>query len=158
MALLLVLFFYAGTTGAGQSHKPLPPLRISIVPVQSGLTPDHIKPGDAVELKVTAVSAIDAPELHINVELIGGAKLVSGDTSWSGQAAKNEEKSFILTVQTPKTGKGKVRARVFISPSDGGPRFSAVAQYVLGPAIKTKPEQDHAVKKDKKGRSIVEYR
>jgi hypothetical protein len=156
--LLLCVFLSCPIYGAAvPSRKPLPPLRISITPVQSGITPDQIKPGDIVEFKVTALSSIDVPEMSVKVELIGGADLVSGDTSWSGPAAKNEEKSITLTVQAPKKGMGSVKARVSIPPS-GGTRFSARAEYVLGPLSKSKPEQEHPVKKDSKGRNVIEYR
>ena len=40
----------------------------------------------------------------------------------------------------------------------GGTRFSAGAEYVLGPVSKYKPEQEHPVKKDSKGRNVIEYR
>jgi hypothetical protein len=157
LLLLFVFLFHPGINGAGTSHKPLPPLRISIVPVQSGITPDQIKPGDAIEFKIAAVSSIDVPNMSIKVNFSGGAKLVSGDTSWSGPAAKNEEKAIMLTVRAPKTGKGRIRAWVTIPPSDGA-RFSAGAQYVMGSDAERKPEQEQPVKKDSKGRSVVEYR
>lgn len=156
-SLLFVLFFNPGVGSAGPSHKPLPPLRISIVPVQSGTVPDQVKPDDVIEFRVTAVSAVDVREMRIDVELTGGAKLVSGDTSWSGSAAKNEEKSITLIVQAPKTGKGRIKAKVSIPPADGT-RFSAGAEYTLGPELKSKPEQEHPVKKDGRGRSVIEYR
>ncbi len=139
------------------ARKPLPPLQISIAPTQPGVTSALIKPGDVVEFKVTAVSFVDVQEMRIDVELMDGAKFVSGDTSWSGPAAKNEEKSFTLTIQTPETGKGRIKARVSLPPSDGT-RFAAEAQYMLGPEAKTKPEHEHPVKKDSKGRNIIEYR
>ena len=156
--LLLSVLLSCPTSGAAApARKPLPPLRISITPVQSGITPDQIKPGDIVEFKVTASSSIDVPEMRIKVELVGGAGLVSGDRSWSGPAAKNEEKSITLTVRAPETGKGRIKAKVSIPPS-GGTRFSAGAEYVLGPVSKYKPEQEHPVKKDSKGRNVIEYR
>jgi hypothetical protein len=137
--------------------KPLPPLQVRITPVQSGITSGQIKPGDLMEFKVTAVSFMDVPELRINVELLGGVKLISGDTSWNGPAAKNEEKGITLTVQVPEKGKGGIRARVSIPPSNGT-RFSADAHFELGPKGKAKPEQEPAMKKDRKGRDIIEYR
>ena len=157
LMLSLGISGYSVNCFSAPAGKPLPPLRISIAPVQPGITSDQIKPGDIVEFKVTASSSIDVPEISIKVELVGGAKLVSGDTSWSGPAAKNEEKSISLTVQAPKNGQGRIKARVSIPPSDG-PRFSAGAEYVLGPVSKSKPEQEHPVKKDSKGRNVIEYR
>jgi hypothetical protein len=156
---LLLLFFLSSSVlvYAGPSKKPLSPLRINIAPVQAGITSDQIKPGDIVEFNVTAVSSIDTQELTINVELVGGVQLVSGDTSWNGPAAKNEEKSIALTVRAPRSGKGMIEAHVSIPPSDGA-RFSAGAQYTLGSEVKTKPENDRPVKKDLKGQDVIEYR
>lgn len=103
------------------------------------------------------MSFIDVQEMRIEVELIGGTKLVSGDRTWRGPALKNEEKTIVLTVRVPETGKGRIKARVTIPPSDNT-RFSSETQYVLGPEIKSKPEHEHPVKKDSKGRDIIEYR
>lgn len=147
----------AGVSNAGPSHKPLPPLQINIAPTQPGVTSSQINPGDIVEFKVIAVSFMDVQEMRIDVELTGGAKLLSGDTSWSGPAAKNEEKTFTLTVQAPEKGKGRVRARVTLPPSNST-RFSAETEFRLGPEVKNKPEQEPVIKKDRKGRSIIEYR
>ncbi len=156
--LFFIMLLSAPFAMAGRSRKPLSPLQIRILPERTGLTADQIQPGDVVGFKVTAVSAIDAPKLVIDVELTGGAKLVSGDTSWSGSVAKNEEMSIVLTVQTPRAGKGRIRARAVILPSEGDARFSANALYILGPPEKTMPAVDHSVKKDSKGRNIIEYR
>ncbi len=124
---------------------------------RKGNTSDQIKPGDIVEFKVTALSSIDVPEMNVKVELVGGADLVSGDTTWSGPAAKNEKKTITLIVRAPKKGLGRIKARVSLPPSDGA-RFSAQAEFRLGPEVKTKPAQEPTVKKDRKGRSIIEYR
>ncbi len=142
---------------AGTSRKPLPPLRISIAPVQQGIMQDQIKPGDIIEFNISAASSIDVGQMRIEVVLTGGAKLVSGNTSWSGPAGKNEVKTIVLTVRAPSSGLGRIKARAIVSPSDGT-RFSAVAHYVLGKEVKSKPEQEHPVKKDSKGRDIIEYR
>lgn len=142
---------------AAPSGKPLPPLQVRIAPVQAGITSDQIKPGDIVELRVSALSMVDAQELRIKVELVGGAKLISGDTSWNGPAAKNEEKAITLTVQAPMTGKGRIKVSVSSPPADGT-RFSGGAEYVLGPNVKMKPEKEYPLKKDSKGRDVIEYR
>ena len=155
--LLLIFIILPVLTVAGQARKPLSPLRINIVPVQSGVTADLIKPGDAVAFKVTASSSIDVPEMRIEVRLEGGAQLVSGNTTWSGAASKNEEKSIILTVKAPEKGKGSIETSVSTALSDGA-RFSAGARYVLGSTTASKPEQEHPVKKDSKGRNVIEYR
>lgn len=155
LILVAMTMMYASAGSARSAKKPLPPLQVRIAPVQPGITSDQIRPGDTVAFKVIAVSFMDVQEMRIDVELTDGAKLVSGDTSWSGSAAKNEEKTIILTVRAPETGKGRIKARVTIPPA-GSARFSTEAQYVLGP--ETKPEQEHPVRKDSKGRRIIEYR
>jgi len=155
--LIMTLCGYAATCTAAPSRKPLSPLRITIVPTQAGLSSSQIKPGDVVEFTVTTVSSIDVQELSINIELLGGAKLISGETSWVGPAARNEAKSITLSVQAPEKGRGRVKARVSTPPS-GGARFSAVSQFDLGPEVKSKPEQEPVIKKDRRGRSIIEYR
>lgn len=158
LVLFAVSLLLPALTCARQARKPLPPLQVRIAPAQAGITSDQIKPGDTVEFKVTAVSSIDVQELHIEVELSGGAKLISGDTYWRGPAAGNEEKIITLTVQAPEKGKGRIKARVTVPPSNGT-RFSAEAQYVLGPDVKEKAARDErSVKKDRTGRDIIEYR
>ncbi len=139
------------------SRKPLPPVRIAITPVEAGITSDQIKPGDVIEFSVTAVSSIDAPKIEINVEFTGGAKLVSGESSWSGPAVKNEEKKLVFTVHAPEQGQGTIKARISIPPSDGT-RFSAETEFVLGAKTKAKTDKEGTVKKDRKGRRITEYR
>jgi hypothetical protein len=144
---------------ARTAGKPLPPLQIAISPVNAALTPEAIKAGDIVEFKITAQSLIDVTEMDLEIELIGGAKLVSGETSWYGPAAKNEEKSLTIAVQAPQSGNGKIRARVTLQPSAGS-RFSKLAIYTLGPEPKEKTtnKNDHPVRKDKEGRDVIEYR
>ena len=93
----------------------------------------------------------------VKVDLVGGTKLISGDTSWNGPAAKNEEKTINLTVQAPKTGRGSIKAIATI-PLTNGPHFSAGAEYVLGGEVKSKSEQDHPVRRDSNGRPVIEYR
>lgn len=157
MLLLTFMTMCSAKCSAWSAKKPLSPLQIRIAPVQPGITSAQIKPGDIIELKITAVSFIDVQEMRIEVELIGGAKLVSGDMSWSGPASRNEEKTIVLTVRAPEKGKGRINARLSIPPSDST-RFSAETQYVLGPEDKSKPEHEHPVKKDSKGRNVIEYR
>ena len=157
LPFMMMLVFFQVVSAAGPSKKPLPPLQVRITSVQPGITPDQIKAGDTVELKVTAVSFMDGQELRIEVELIGGTKLVSGDKLWSGPLKKNEEKALLLTVQSPEKGRGGIRARVSI-PSTDGARFSVETQYMLGFETKTKPEHERPVKKDHKGRNVIEYR
>ncbi len=145
-------------TAAAPSRKPLGPMRITIAPVSAAImSEDQIKPGDVIEFRVTAVSSIDVPDMDINIELLGGAKLVSGETSWSGPGAKNEEKTILISVQWPEQGQARIKASVSIPPSDST-RFSAVTEYPPVKNKKLKPEQEQPVKKDSKGRDVIEYR
>lgn len=153
----LGLLLTASVCNAAAPRKPMPPVLITIAPSSAGITQDQIKPGDVVAFKVTATSAIDVKEMHIDVHLTRGAKLVSGETSWKGPSAKNEEKTLLLTVQAPERGTGTIRARVSVPPSDGA-RFSSEARFMLGPEAQAKPEHNAVKKKDSRGRNIIEYR
>ena len=146
-----ILLAQSNPAYAVNTRKPAPPLQVAISPVDTAITPESIKPGDIVEFKVTTVSLIDVPELHLDIELIDGTKLVSGVTSWRGPAAKNEEKSITLSVQAPEVGNGKLRARASLEQSVSS-RFAKQAVYTLGPETKNKSSSanDHPVKKDEK--------
>ncbi len=155
--LLSAIVFVPLVPGAKQARKPLPPLKISIVPDQAGLSSAEIKPGDIITLKVTAVAFLDVEEMRIEVQLSGGAKLVSGETSWKGPSAKNEKKTILLSVQAPEKGKGSIKARAVI-PASNGTRFSSEARFSLGPEVQANSEHKPVIKKDSKGRIIMEYR
>ena len=137
--------------------KPRAPLQVSISAAQPGLAPADIRPGDTVELKITGKTFADTAELNINVELHGGAKLVSGETSWTGPAKKGEDKTLLITVRVPMHGNGMVRARIAMSPSSGA-SFAAETEYRFGKNAEKKPAREPAKKKDNKGREIREYR
>jgi len=143
---------------ASVSGKPQIPLQVKIAPASPSVKQKTIKPGDAVELKVTAVSPAKGAEMHIEIELLDGAGLVSGDLSWKGILAKREKKQITLSVRAPQSGLGKVRARVF-AVRDGQQSAVREATYLLGtdPAaagtLNMKPAG-----KDSKGRAVNEYR
>lgn len=142
---------------SGRTHKPLPPLEITINPVSSEIVSTEIKPGQVVEFKVTAVAYSDLSQMVIQVNFAGGVSLVSGETMWKGPGIKAHEKSLIFTIRTPEKGQGKLIASVRSAP-DTGVRFSAEAVYVLGPEHKEKASRnEHSVKKDRKGRDVIEY-
>jgi len=159
--LLLLLVYYSQNPpqawANGPLSKPLPPLQISITPSQTGITTFDIHPGDTVEFKIAATSSITVSKMHIEVELTNGAELVSGDTSWTGPAMGGEEKSISLTVRAPVKGRGKVSARALIS-GNSMQSFSAEARYQLGGEDARKTEPQPLVKKDGKGRNVIEYR
>jgi hypothetical protein len=147
---------YAGGMGAS-SGKPRSPVQVSISPVKSGISPADIKPGDIVEFKISGKTYTDAGELKINVELLGGVELLSGNTTWAGPALKGEDKLLLLSVIVPKHGNGMIRARILMSPSSEA-SFSAEAEYRFGTYAEKKPALLPEIKKDSKGRSIREHR
>lgn len=144
---------------AGISHaggKPQPPVRVSIAPVQEGITPENIKPSDVLEFRVTVNPLLDAREMRIKIDLSGGAKLISGEAAWTGPVTKNTEKVLFVTVQAPQKGKGKISVHVVI-PSSQGSSFAGEAVYELGPGRQPKAGPEKPVKKDSMGRNIIEY-
>jgi len=159
MKKVLLALLVAILTGscAAQAAKPLSPIQVNISPAQAGISPENIKPGDVVELRIAGKSFVDSGELGIKIELIGGAELVSGETAWTGTVEKGGEKAILITVRSPKHGGGGVRARAWMSPSSGA-TFAAEAKYLIGPDALKKPELPPGIKKDHKGREIREYR
>lgn len=136
--------------------KPLPPLQVSIAPVQSDLPAAAVKPGDVIELKIVGRTFVDASELTMKVKLHGKMEWVSGTTTWSGPLKKGEEKVLMLTVRMPKKGHGRITARMAIPPTPGA-SFSAEAEYEFGSSTTSKPAKLPEIKKDGKGREIREY-
>lgn len=144
---------YAG----GTASKPQAPVKITIEAAQPGVAPDSVKPGDVVGLIVAAVSFVDTDAMNITVIIPDGAVLIEGDLSWSGPARKNEVKALPVTIRAPRKGKGLVKAKLSITLS-GGPAFSTSSEYTLGHVEKPKPEPARPVRKDSKGRDVIEYR
>jgi hypothetical protein len=154
--LAITSLYAAGSKGGNPSPKPLPPLKVSIHPVRVDLTSDRIQPGDIVELRITAVSGIAAADMRIDLKLEGGAMLVSGETAWEGEAAQDKEITLTISVRAPSSGKGKVRAVVSL-PVARGPHYSSETEFELGPAAKPKPEREPVIKKNGRGRNVIEY-
>lgn len=137
--------------------KPQSPLQLNISPARVGLIPADIKPGDAVELMISAQTFADTSKLKINVELHGGAELLSGVTSWTGAANKGDGKVMLITVRAPRHGNGWVKALMSMSPSAGA-SFATEAEYHFGQHALKKPVPLAVKKKDSKGREIMEHR
>lgn len=155
LALATVVSLPVVVSAAGQHHKPLSPLAVSLLPVNQELAPADIKPGDSVDLAVSVSSSVDAPEMRITVELSGGAELMNGKTSWTGAAVKNSARSFVITVRSPLTGTGVVRTRAVLSDNNGN-AFGGDAVFSLG---EQKPDglQKKAVRKNAAGRDVLEF-
>lgn len=150
-----ILFISASPAASLGSRKALPPLSLNIAPVQADVVPSDIQPDESLDFVVTARSMMEAPEMRIRIELTGGAELLSGETSWSGPVEKNTEKQMRITVRTPAKGKGEIKASVAL-PLDNKPGFRIETRYVLGPDADKKPQKEPRVKKDKRGRDIIE--
>lgn len=137
--------------------KPQPPLRITITPAQPGVTSETIKPGDVVELNVSAVAFVDTDALQVTINIPEGAVLVAGELSWTGPAMKNEMKTLPITIKVPLKGNGSVKAHLSITRS-GSTVFTTSSEYVLGGVKKSKPESERPVRKDSRGKDVIEYR
>jgi hypothetical protein len=150
----------AGVFAAPLQQKPQHPLQISIAPAQPDFDLNAVKPGDVVELAATAIASHDAEDMRITVKLSDGAELVSGDLSWSGPAKEMEPHSVRFSVRVPEKGIGRIKAKVSIN-AGGKKDLTNKAQYLLMTG-KERQEQkkmkaSKPVKKDSKGRPIVEY-
>jgi hypothetical protein len=140
-----------------QAAKPLSPLQLSIIAEQSGLGSEAIKPGDVVNLKITAKTYIDTDDLLLNIELHGGVQLISGGLSWLGSANKGDEKVLLISVRAPKQGKGRIKARASISRSMAS-LITAETEYSLGKVTQQKSSVMPPNKLNSNGRMIREYR
>lgn len=159
IVLFLTISFFAAAieSPAGTSRKPKPPLEIAIAPEQLGLTSADIKPGDSVAFTITARAQADLTEVVISVDLIGGVELVSGEASWKGGMVRGEAKVLTVTVRAPLKGAGAIKARIRTAGAPG-PGFGAETRFDLGGEGKSKPAPKKQIKKDAKGRGVVEYR
>jgi hypothetical protein len=139
------------------SHKPQLPLLIRISPVDPRITPETLQPGDVVEFRVSAVAVTEADEMRISIGLEGGAEVASGPSQWKGKTAKGEETQLIFNVRVPRQGTGKIRATVTLY-QDGEKTMKRSVRYYLG-AEKDRKDKGPAsmLKKDSKGRNIIEY-
>jgi len=138
------------------SQKPMLPVQISITPLQPGITQDTLQPGEVVEFTVKATALADTSEMRLETKLLGGAELVSGMLEWAGPAGKGEEKGIIFTVRLPLKGQGRIKATVTLL-REGKRTVKSTIQYVLGNDELGKRKSEPQVKKDGKGRNIVEY-
>lgn len=159
MTLLSALFIVQDASAAALSSraKPLPPVQISITPVQSGLSSSSIKPGDAVDFRVNILSSTDASEMRVRNTLDEGTELIAGDLSWSGAVHKGQEVTVSFTVRAPKKGKGKITSHVDVFSGDVL-LYSSKTEYELGAPEKAKPGPPRGIMKDSKGRDVIEYR
>ena len=148
----------ASASGAPlMSPKPQTPVHIAIEAARPGVTPDSIKPGEVVDLIVSAVSFVDTDTMTITVAIPTGAVLITGDLFWKGPAKKGEKKIIPIRVRVPQKETGEIKAEMSIM-TDGRTAFSASSRYTPGEVKKSKREQRQPVKKDSRGQGVVEYR
>lgn len=147
---------------AAVQHKPRLPMQISIAPAQPGLDLNAVKPGDVVELKVTASSAFDAAQMLIEVQLSDGVEHVTGSLTRSGPAVMKEGQELIFSVRVPAQGIGRIKARVSVQDGNGKEIVRSAQYLVMSGKDRQEQEQQkmktsRPAKKDSKGRPIVEY-
>lgn len=157
-AILILMFgcFPSVTLAVEPKGKPRLPIEVNIAPSQAGTIRQSIKPGDVIDLKISGKSPVHSGEMTIEAELMDGAELVSGDLLWTGPVGRGEEKNLIISVRAPQAGVGMVKARVTIS-KNGKTILKREFRYALGPDLDQKTAPSYKLKKDSKGRSIVEY-
>jgi hypothetical protein len=162
LLLIILSLTVAGTSTSESSKKqkmskPKAPLKVSIISLNPAITPESIKSGNIIELKIIVLPEMDAKEMHIAVGLIDGAELVSGETSWHGEAKKGIEKVLKIIVRASAAGGGKIRGHAVIPVKDVG-AFSAEAIYIIGQDISKKNMPKPPVRKDSRGQDIIEYK
>ncbi len=159
-AITVVLLLFLATSlqaSAAISSKPQLPIQVMIAPAQQGVTAETMRPGDVVELAVTATAQTEIAEMRIEAKLQAGAELVSGSLTWSGPAAKGEPKLVLFSVRVPDQGTGKIRATVTFF-RDGKKMMKRSVLYFLGVDRDEKEKKPaYKLKKDAKGRDIIEY-
>ena len=155
--VLLVLPVDIHASGRRPSEKPKSPLSVSIAPLSGSIAAGDIKGGELVDIVVKVLSFVEADRMDLEIKLSGGIELVSGELEWSGPVQKNGETSHTITIRAPERGGGVIKARALILFSKGA-RFSDQALFRLGPPEKLKQTPLPPVKKDGRGREILEYR
>jgi hypothetical protein len=155
--IILAIVMLSGVLEAGgvASKKPQLPIQVSVQPAKDSVSPETIKPGDIVDLVITAVAFDDVTNMSLVVKL-QGAELVSGELRWSGPAEKGQKKTFNLSVRAPGKGVGKVIAAVSFEQEGQGAMKSS-AQYIFRDREESINKKSGIRKKDSRGRDIIEY-
>ena len=158
LSALGMMWLTVCAAAAADAGKPQVPFQVMIAPVSKTVNQKSIKPGDTIELKVIVEAPSSDAEMHVQIELLGGAELVSGDLSWRGILAKREKKQLVLSVRAPRSGIGTVSVKVRVD-RDGRTLSAREAVYLLGsgPAAAENSVMKPAGK-DSRGRPVKEYR
>jgi len=156
-AVLLLCASGADATDATAKGKPMIPVQVSIEPTAANLKAQNIKPGDVVELRIAARAVRGPEDMAVEITLLDGAELVSGDLGWSGRLSRNDVKQLVVSVRAPAKGTGRVMANVTVL-RDGQGVMAKQAVYTLGAEdLSGKGMPARGTRKDSKGRSVVEY-
>jgi len=156
-AIMLVLSLDRAFAAPVRNSKPMIPVEISIVPTTAKTKPQDIKPGAVIELVVTARSFSGTDDIRVEITLLDGAELVSGDLLWSGKLSGNESKKLVISVRAPATGAGKVTAAVFVV-RNGNVSSAKHSVYTLGAEKNNaKGKSEQKTRRDSKGREVIEY-
>ncbi len=156
MATVVLLSVAVPVMAAGK-NKPMIPVQVDIKPTAAKMKPQDIKPGDVVEFKISARAPRGTEQMTIEITLLDGAELVSGDLKWSGKVSRNEEKKLIVSVRAPAKGTGRVMANVTLLRS-GKATIAKQAIYTLGSALSgASGKPAPTTRRDSKGREVVEY-
>lgn len=157
LAMLCLAAISHSVAAATASKKPMLPVTVTIGPTMLGVNADTLQPGETIVFTVKAISlADDANEMRLETKLSGGVEFVAGTLEWAGPAGKGEEKQISFTVRVPLKGQGSIKATATIV-REGKRTVKSTAQYDLGNADRGKKKSGYQLKKDNKGRAIVEY-
>lgn len=142
--------------GIRPKGKPASPLSVTINPVDENLAPDSVSAGDELELEVTVVSHAKLEKISLTVKLSGHIELLRGEANWNGSLDSGEELVLPISVKVLEKGRGKIKVRAFSRLSETA-SFSASDTFKIGQEKEKKPSQ-LPLKKDGKGRNIIEHR
>jgi hypothetical protein len=156
LAMLCLAAIPYSAAAATVSKKPMLPVTVTIGPTMPGINADTLQPGEAVAFTVKATTLADASEMHLEAKLSDSIELISGTLEWAGPAGKGEEKQISFTVRVPLKGQGSIKATATIV-REGKRTVKSTAQYVLGRDEREKQKPGYQLKKDSKGRDIIEY-
>lgn len=144
------------SAAAGRHQKPLAPVKLTIAPLSTDADSRPLKPGGTIELLVSATADLEIDEMLIETSFLGGSEYVSGSRSWRGSARPGEGKSLLVTARIPQSGDGKVRASITLFKA-GKKVLTKQAAYNLGSSSDSGPAKPSGpVRRDAKGREVVE--
>ncbi len=155
--IISMLFLLILLPGVSFAEKPGAPLSVEIAPVQAGLSPLEMRPGDVVEFAVSVLARSAAGDVKITISFSGGLELAAGEAAWTGSLAKGDRKTMLLTVRVPQSGKGTIKARAETRPTANAV-LAAQAEYKIGQEAVQKPVNGLKMKKDGKRRDVMEHR